>query len=260
MQNTKLLSAPALPHTIENFPTLLLSIRGGNVIAGDGVSSAGSMTDPITGGVYVPSILSHYLVGGGADDAAFGFATDSTTCNLESGSMPTIGDKHPLLIVVREANNAGNYKVAVGDPAAATGLTIMAASAGIIGVSGANKVTLGAITFGSAVTTAIGTLLDREQATDSAAAQMIAAIAASTKTVAANTDVGTATDLLEATFGPFLGGMLIEGLVSNCQIYGIYLLGFNTARVLKSAWLTPALQWMARNPYKGLYPLFAGLT
>jgi len=274
-QKTQLMSGPVLAHNQTVFPSLLFSARAPEVVSGDGVSAGvagtGVLRDTVNNAIYTGASLTEFVVRYGD---FFGVVSPQATLNLVSGNMPEIGDLYPLLIVVRTATDHSGLRTAIGDPEISTGLTIgvgladIDASSALIGITPTNNVTLSGWNFNAAyrgVVCAAATFLDRDKATDILAAQIIFALSngifLSTDT---RTDVGTATDLIEATFPRFTTGLKLCGHAATPETwdnnyYGIYLLGFTTNFQLQPAWLTPQLQWMARNPKKGLPRTLVGM-
>jgi len=267
MQKTKLLSGPEIAHTVANFPALLMAIREADVTAGDGTSNGvagtGQIIDPVSGAVFTPSVKTTGVFKPGPA-GTFGTRVSTTVWPKTAGVMPTIGMKHPLMIVVRHAVLTSDQMVVLGD---ANACSLVSGNSGWIANTAINYGQLGAITFSAGIR-AMALSLDRSVATaspntDANASKMIVATETSTQAVAGSSD-GDAIDanLRDTTFPILPNGLRLDGTATsaNNNIYGIYLLAFNSPGALQSAWLTKALQWMARNPTKGLYPLFAGLA
>jgi hypothetical protein len=269
MQKTKLRSGAAMANTLANVPSLLFSVTEENVVAGDGVATIGSMTDPISGAVLAPPSIATGFIKPLAGAFGMRSAASGILCSLVSGALPTVGAKHPLLIVVRHASNTGNSVVTFGNGGVANP-QMTQGNSGVLSLHDTSYAQEGAVTFGSAGIAAYACFLDRNQATAVLAAHWMISTGTALKAIATTIDGdGIGGDLLNkaTNWAAFLTGINIIGTASavNNNIYGIHLLAFDNwgpfeAGGTLAAWLAPKLHWMANNPTKKLPRDFFGLT
>lgn len=292
MQKTKLLSSPPTLNS-SNFPGVKHAFRAADITNIGRYNGACYITDPQSGLIVRAQGMFNTLVQPpGAPNGAWGLSSLSwgppskndfnQGYTLEGSGVIASPGTNPFAIIVVGRNDSADaaFPVGWGQSGASgvspyQGLAMTYTGDGSGRFDGSNLEGLnGAFSFVSPtfLLGAFASVVDTNAAADANARQGFFCDGTGSNTPTQSLAAGTATGSIKARNFNGFGQVLSLPLVSSTTyLYGVYFVSFaaatgiglngaGTSHPLSPTQLVPALHWMARNPLKGPYPLWAGLA